>query len=54
MMFTSERKLESALKSYMNNKISNDRACGKLLNIFEEMDQNEDGELPIKLVFEKF
>lgn len=38
MLFNSERKLELALQNYINNKISIDRAAGKLLNIFEEMD----------------
>jgi len=38
MLFNSERKLEQALQSYINNKISIDYAAGKLLNIFEEMD----------------
>ena len=38
MLFNSERKLEQALQSYINNKISMNRAAGKLLNIFEEMD----------------
>mmetsp|Transcript_8592 Transcript_8592/g.13303 ORF Transcript_8592/g.13303 Transcript_8592/m.13303 type:complete len:130 (+) Transcript_8592:1514-1903(+) len=39
MLFNSERKLEQALQSYINNKISMNRAAGKMLNVFEEMDQ---------------
>ena len=31
MLFNSERKLEMALSSYINNKISIDKAAGKLL-----------------------
>ena len=31
-----------------------DKAGGKLIQIFEEMDQKLDGELPITVVFEKF
>ena len=54
MLFNSERKLEQALQSYINNKISMNRAAGKLLNIFEEMDQQGDGELPIDLVISRF
>jgi hypothetical protein len=38
MIFNSERKLESALMSYINNKISIDKAGGQLFNIFEDMD----------------
>lgn len=54
MLFNSERKLEQALQSYINNKISIDYAAGKLLNIFEEMDQHGDGELPIDIIIQKF
>ena len=50
MLFNSERKLEQALQNYINNKISIDSAAGKLLNIFEEMDQHGDGELPIDII----
>ena len=39
MLYNSERKLESALQNFINNKISVRRSAGKLLNIFEEMDQ---------------
>ena len=40
----------------MNNKIETDKAAGKLLNIFEEMDQHTDGggELPVDIVVTKF
>ena len=38
MDFNSERKLEQALQSYINNKIEIEKAAGKLLNIFEEQD----------------
>lgn len=54
MIFNSERKLEQALNNYINNKISIDRAAGKLLYIFEEMDQQGDGELPLNTVVNKF
>lgn len=54
MLFNSERKLEQALQSYINNKISIDSAAGKLLNIFEEMDQHGDGELPIDIIIQRF
>jgi len=54
MLFNSERKMEQALHSYINNKISMNRAAGKLLNIFEEMDQAGDGELPIETILTKF
>ena len=46
--------MELALQSYINNKISTDKAAGKLLNIFEEMDQQGDGELPLNVVIERF
>lgn len=46
--------MELALQSYINNKISTDKAAGKLLNIFEEMDQQGDGELPLSVVIERF
>jgi len=54
MLFNSERKLELALQNYINNKISIDRSAGKLLNIFEEMDQQGDGELPLNIVITRF
>lgn len=54
MLFNSERKLEQALESFMNNKISIDKAGGKLLNIFEEMDQQGDGELQNEVVLQRF
>ena len=54
MLFNSERKLEQALQSYINNKISIDRSAVKLLHIFEEMDQHGDGELPLNTVISKF
>ena len=38
MLFNSERKLEQALQSFINNKISTDSSAVKLLRIFEEMD----------------
>ena len=40
--------------SYINNKISIDKAGGQLLNIFEEMDQQGDGELQIEVIIERF
>ena len=54
MLFNSERKLEQALQNYINNKISIDRSAVKLLHIFEEMDQQGDGELPLNTVITKF
>ena len=54
MLFNSERKLEQALQNYINNKISIDQAAGKLLQIFEEMDQQGDGELPIDVIIQRF
>lgn len=39
MLFNSERKMEQALHSFINNKISTDNSAVKLLRIFEEMDQ---------------
>ena len=50
MHFNSERKLEQALQSYINNHIEVDQASEKLLNIFEELDPQTDGELPIEMV----
>ena len=46
--------MESALQNFINNKISVRRSAGKLLNIFEEMDQQGDGELPLNMVINKF
>ena len=54
MLFNSERKLEQALQSFINNKISIDKAGGKLLNIFEDMDQHGDGELQNEVVIQRF
>lgn len=53
-MFNSERKMEQALYSFINKKISTDSSAVKLLRIFEEMDQQGDGELPINTVINKF
>ena len=38
----------------MDNKIEIEKAAGKLLNIFEEQDQDGEGELPIDIVITKF
>lgn len=54
MLFNSERKLQQALSSYINNKISIERSAGKLLQIFIEMDQQGDGELPVDVVITRF
>jgi hypothetical protein len=50
MLFNSERKLEQALQSFINNKISIDKAGCKLQEHFEDMDQEGDGELQIEVV----
>lgn len=54
MIFNSERKLQKALESFILNKIGMDKSAVKLLRIFEEMDQQGDGELPIKTILTKF